>query len=254
MYSGYCPNFGPNCRCQLRDWRRSCLPNWVWHCSLLWAALPDHVPKETCQQVSRQNCQQVPKKSCSQVPKETCRTGQIFTNTATLILEFQGFGIEFMITLVLVMVIFASASDANNKDLCERLCSSCHRPFHHHLPPLRHPPHRLHHEPSTQPGAQLGDGVLGQPLGVLGLSYPSWDKCWFSLPAGVPGELLGQVGGQRYHTIINTSTSLNFLFQAAPSHTDKGWTRRRWRTYCRTSWSSWKQSDWTCRKLFPTLM
>ena len=170
--------------------------------------------------------------------KETCRTGQIFTNTATLILEFQGFGIEFMITLVLVMVIFASASDANNKDLCERLCSSCHRPFHHHLPPLRHPPHRLHHEPSTQPGAQLGDGVLGQPLGVLGLSYPSWDKCWFSLPAGVPGELLGQVGGQRYHTIINTSTSLNFLFQAAPSHTDKGWTRRRWRTYCRTSWSS----------------
>ena len=64
--------------------------------------------------------------------------------------------------------------------------------------------------------------MLGQPLGVLGLSYPSWDKCWFSLPAGVPGELLGQVGGQRYHTIINTSTSLNFLFQAAPSHTDKG--------------------------------
>ena len=48
--------------------------------------------------------------------KETCRTGQIFTNTATLILEFQGFSIEFMITLVLVMVIFASASDANNKD------------------------------------------------------------------------------------------------------------------------------------------
>ena len=89
------------------------------------------------------------------------------------IFAVQAFGVEFLITMVLVLVVFASAADENNQDsvkVCSKsqglysdqfslilvhkpqvvflisisgLCSSCHWTVHHHLPSFCNSPHRL---------------------------------------------------------------------------------------------------------------
>jgi len=107
----------------------------------------------------------------------------------------QGFGIEFMITLVLVMVVFASAADANNKDNVKGSAplaiglsiTTCHL----FAIPLT--------GSSMNPARSLGPSV------VMGC----WDNHWVYWA----GPILGGISAGLLYQLV---------FQAAPSHTYKG--------------------------------
>ena len=121
----------------------------------------------------------------------------------------QAFGVEFIITMVLVLVVFGAAADANNApNVKVRLASYWsmslilasdwsglgppgHWTVHHHVSPVRHPPDRLQHEPRQVPG--LGPGLrplLGQSLALLAGPHLRRGGCSSHLPAPPQGQTL----------------------------------------------------------------
>ena len=144
----------------------------------------------------------------------------------------QAFGVEFIITMVLVLVVFGAAADANNApnvkvrhlkasdwlDVIMKasdwlmtlmivsnwsgLCSPGHWTVHHHVSPVRHPPNRLQHEPRQVPG--LGPGLrplLGQSLALLAGPHLRRGGCSSHLPAPPQGQTITQIRFEQHQSV-----------------------------------------------------
>lgn len=112
----------------------------------------------------------------------------------------QGFGIEFFISLVLVLVVFGAAADENNAANvkvskkspqsishahCLGLRTSPYWTFHHCLPSLCHSTDRSKHEPCSHSRLQCCCWEVRRPLALLAGSHPGWACCWPPLPGHV---------------------------------------------------------------------